>query len=87
MRNLYLLFFILFSLPVLAQSDLYKDFGSPTMEETQMKDCSFDPGASAIYLRKDAVTIHDNQRMIVYYRNRLKILKSSAADLATCQAP
>ena len=47
-----------------------------------MKDCSFDPGASAVYLRKDAVTIPDNQRMIVYYRNRIKILKSSASDLA-----
>ncbi len=82
MRRLLLLTCCLFSISVFSQEEYFKDFGSPTIEEIRMNDCSFDPGAAAVYLRKDARTIPDNQRMIVYYRNRLKILKTSAADLA-----
>jgi hypothetical protein len=82
MRNLHILIYCLISLPVFSQADHYKDFGSPSMEEMLMKDCSFDPGTAAVYLRRDATTIPDNQRMIVYYRNRIKILKSTASELA-----
>jgi hypothetical protein len=82
MRRLLLVTCCLFYISVFSQEEYFKDFGSPALEEIRMTDCAFDPGAVAIYLRKDAVTIPDFQRMIVYYRNRLKILKTSAADLA-----
>lgn len=82
MRYIFLCLFILSNFHGFSQEYRFPDFGSPTIEEIKMKDCSFDPGAGAVYLRKDAITIPDNQQMIVYFRYRIKILKASASDLA-----
>ncbi len=82
MKVVLTLSFCILSLCAFSQADHFVDFGAPTADEISMKDCSFDPGAGAVMLRKDATTIPSNPGMVVYYRYRLKILKSNAVDLA-----
>lgn len=53
--------------------------GDFTQAEWDMKVCSFDPEAAAVYLNYEAVTDYDAEyRMITTYHVRLKILKDKA---------
>ncbi|OYW19015.1 MAG: hypothetical protein B7Z54_04820, partial [Sphingobacteriales bacterium 12-47-4] len=53
--------------------------GDFTQAEWDMKVCSFDPEAAAVYLNYEAVTDYDEEyRMITTYHVRLKILKDKA---------
>ncbi|MBL7751179.1 MAG: DUF3857 domain-containing protein [Chitinophagaceae bacterium] len=53
--------------------------GAFTQAEWDMKACSFDPEAAAVYLDYEAVTDYDAEyRMITKYHVRLKILKDKA---------
>jgi hypothetical protein len=60
----------------------YKDFASPTPEELQLRTCSFDPEAAAVFLRKDATITPDGYKMYSFHRNRIKILKKTGLDAA-----
>ena len=55
----------------------YSDkFGSISMEEANMKTCSFDPEASAIVLLDDGHSDYaDDEGLISWYHQRIKILK------------
>ncbi|HLO82705.1 MAG TPA: DUF3857 domain-containing protein [Chitinophagaceae bacterium] len=72
-------------LPLIVFSQLltdqqFNDFGAPSEEEIKMRTCSFDPEASVVVLRKDAVVQPDRFKMFSYYRYRIKILKKSGLD-------
>lgn len=58
----------------------FKDFASPAGDEVYMTQCSFDPDAPAIYLRKDATVIPDGYKMFKYHRERIKILKQTGVN-------
>jgi hypothetical protein len=61
---------------------IFKDFASPAGDEVFMTQCSFDPDAAAVILRKDATVLPDGHKMFKYCRNRLKILNTNGLDEA-----
>jgi hypothetical protein len=71
------------NLHTFAQADFYADYGLPSSQEIDLKKCSFDPEAEAVYLHKDAKVLPDNYRMFTYSRVRMKILKESGIKHAS----
>lgn len=78
-KVLWLPLFILLTSTVFSQK--IGEIGNFTQEEWEMKACSFDPEAAAVYLDHEAVTDYDAEyQMITTYHVRLKILKDKAVS-------
>lgn len=60
-----------------------KNFAILSAEEIEMKDCAFDPGASAVVLLDRATSTYDNgYALISDYHIRIKVLKQDGIKYA-----
>lgn len=88
MKALYTLILIISWNISFSQVEFYPDFGAPSPDETAMIKCSFDPEAEAMYLRKDAIVLPDeDRRMISRHRVRIKIMKDNATSYGEIKIP
>jgi Domain of Unknown Function with PDB structure (DUF3857) len=66
----------------------YPDFGNPTKEEIELKECAFENEASAVVLIHEAFSYsEDNLQLITTHHFRIKILKQSGMDAANITIP
>ena len=73
----------LFFCKIIYSQQEFPAFGSFSLEEITMKQCSFDPEADAVVLLDKAFANYDdNYRLITERRIRIKILKEKAIDRA-----
>ena len=71
-----------------SQVEFYTDFSVPSPDEIAMTKCSFDPEAEALFLRKDAIILPDeDRRMISRHRVRIKIMKDNATSYGEIKIP
>ena len=68
--------------------DSFIEFGRATMEEVNMKECSFDRTADAVVLLDQAVAYFDEQHQLITDRRiRLKILKEKGVERGSIRIP
>ena len=71
-----------------SQVEFFTDFSVPSPDEIAMTKCSFDPEAEAMFLRKDAIILPDeDRRMISRHRVRIKIMKDNATSYGEIKIP
>jgi hypothetical protein len=71
-----------------SQVEFFPDFSLPSASETAITKCNFDPEAEAMYLRKDAIILPDeDRRMISHHRVRIKILNDNATSFGEIKIP
>ena len=86
-RTTTILLSLFISLATFSQMN-FPEFGKFTIEETSLKQCSFDPEAEAVILLDKAVVNHDDDyHMITERRIRIKILNEKGLDRANIVIP
>jgi Domain of Unknown Function with PDB structure (DUF3857) len=66
----------------------YPDFGNPSKEEIELKECPFEKEAGAVVLMHEAFSYsEDNQRLITTHHIRIKALKQSGVNVANVSIP
>ena len=66
----------------------FPDFGSPSKEEIELKECSFDKAAPAVVLIHEAFSYsEDNLQLITTHHVRIKILNQSGFNAANVSIP
>lgn len=86
MRKLFYCFSLFIFSSAYAQD--YPDFGMPSTEELDMKECSFDKSAGAVVLIHEAFSYsEDGQQLITTHHIRIKILKASGTNAANITLP
>jgi len=62
-------------------------FGTISIEEANMKECSFDPEASAVVLLDEGYSdFADDNSLMTYYHERIKILKEDGKKYGDVRA-
>jgi hypothetical protein len=71
-----------------AQSQRFADYGQYPVSEQQLKECDFDPEATAIILKHEAHAGYDDDyRLVMSHHIRMKILKEEGLKCAQVKIP
>ncbi|GAB2810644.1 DUF3857 domain-containing protein [Ferruginibacter profundus] len=86
-KNLSVIIFFLFTFSFVRAQD-YPDFGIPSKEDLELKDCPFDKGAASVVLIHEAFSYsEDGMQLITTHHLRIKILKQAGVKAANIAIP
>lgn len=88
MRKISILFFYFLLASLCATAQDYPDFGIPSKEEIDLKDCPFEKGAPAVILIHEAFSYsEDGMQLTTSHHFRIKILNQSGVNAANIKIP
>ncbi|MGG9962638.1 DUF3857 domain-containing protein [Ferruginibacter sp. SUN106] len=86
-KSLSVVIFFLFTFVVVHAQD-YPDFGTPSKEDLELKDCPFDKGTASVVLIHEAFSYsEDGMQLITTHHIRIKILKQAGVTAANISIP
>jgi hypothetical protein len=88
MRKTLLTFIFLTFLFLAGAAQDYPDFGIPTTQDIDLKECPFDKEATAVVLMHEAFSYsQDNLQLITTHHVRIKVLKQAGINVANISIP
>ena len=88
MKKILSLLIFIFSTFVIAYAQDYPDFGQPSKEEIELKECSFEKEAASVVLIHEAFSYsEDNLQLITTHHIRIKILKPLGVNAGNITIP